>query len=113
MKNLNTKILGVALIPVYCYVLLSVFAFVRSGFEWSVFDPWIALSLVLAMSLSALCFSLQKHFLHIIGLLILLCIGALVIYAGFQGGIHTLELIMAALLIAFACSMYEFVHKRM
>lgn len=111
--NFNSKIFGVALIPFYMYVLISIFVFVSSGYQWDVFNPLSVALLSFGMIAGAVCFSFKSRMLHMLALCIFIFLGGIGVYVGLLvQPINYMELLSSALLIAFAFGMYEFSKAR-
>lgn len=107
--NFNSKIFSVALIPFYAYILISVFVFVSSGYQWEVFNPLSVALLSFGMIAGAFCFSFKSHVLHVFALCIFILLGGIGVYVGLIiEPINYMELLTSALLVAFAFAMFEF-----
>ena len=113
-STFNSKIFGVALIPLYGYILISLYVLVSSGFRFDVFEPISVIALIAGMLLSAICYSFRGKLFHLLGLFILFMIGGFGIYAGLiVTPMNWMELIASAFVIAFGVAFYEMVeHHR-
>lgn len=113
-KSFNSKIFALALSPLYAYVLISVFVFIKSGYQFAVFNILSMLLIGIGTTVAALCFSFSKRTLHMIAFLILLLLGGIGIYIGFASSpLNWSELIASAAMIAFAFAMKDFVGNRL
>lgn len=113
-SSFNSKIFGVALIPLYGYLLISLYVLVNSGFRFDVFNPISVVVLIAGMLASAFCYSYRGKMIHVLGLLIMLALGGFGIYVGLiVEPMNWMELIASAFLIAFGLAFYEMVeHHR-
>lgn len=112
--SFNSKIFGVALVPLYGYILISLYVLVSSGFQFDVFEPGSVVMLSAGMLVAAILYSYRGKLFHLLGLLIMLVLGGIGIYVGLiVDPMNWMELIASAFLIAFGFAFYEMVeHHR-
>lgn len=109
-KTFNSRIFTVAVIPFVLYVFISIFVFVSSGFELSIFEPLTVISLSLGTVIAALFFSFKHRILHYLAMLVLLILGGFGVYNGMSASsTNWIEVIFSACIIAFSIAMFEFV----
>lgn len=110
----NTRIFTTALIPLYGYIVLHVYAIIQSRFQYVIEKPLepLAICLVLIAAAAASAFPMKKH--HLIGSVLYLFIGAVGIYFGLlTEPLNWMMLVASAFVIAFGLAFYEMVeHHR-
>ena len=112
-KNFNSKIFAVAIIPFAFYVVISIYIFIQSEFQWSVFQPAAVFTLSIGTFVSALCYSMKDRRLHYLATLIMCILGAIGIYIGITSRpILWMELLTSSCLIAFGFAMLGFLNQR-
>ena len=109
----NTKIFSVALIPLYCYILLCAYVILQAHYEWTLSDTLSACAISVCLMLAAVLISLRKRFQHRLALLCYLIIGAAGIYNGMIAGeiMNWAQVVASAFVVAFGVSFYETVER--
>lgn len=109
----NSKIFSVALIPLYCYVLLCAYVLLQAHYDWTINDTLIAGSVCICLSLAAVLISLRKKFQHRLALLFYVIVGIAGIYNGLITSevMNWLQIIASAFVVAFGVSFYETVER--
>lgn len=109
----NSKIFSVALIPLYCYVLLCVYAVLQVHYEWNISDTLSACAVIIGLLFGAVFMSLRKRFQHRLALLCYTLVGIAGIYHGLIAGemMNWVQIIASAFVVAFGFSFYETVER--
>lgn len=109
----NSKIFSVALIPLYCYVLLCAYAITQAHYEWSISDTLIACAVSAALFVAGVLISLRSRIQHRIALLLYMAVGCVGIYNGLIADefMNWAQIIASAFVFAFGVSFYETVER--
>ncbi len=108
----NTRIFTTALIPLYGYLILHIYAIIQSQFQYTIDKPWetLAVSVGLIMAAGASALPMKKY--HLMGMFLYLVIGAIGIYYGLLMDTQNwMMLVASAFVIAFGMAFYEMVEN--
>lgn len=109
----NTKIFSVAMIPLYCYILLCAYVLLQLHYDWSFNDTLSAIAICVSLFLAAVLISLRKRMSHRIALLLYVLVGITGIYNGLIASeiMNWAQIIASAFVVAFGVSFYETVER--
>lgn len=109
----NTKIFSVALIPLYCYVLLCAYVLLQLHYEWTFHDTLTACLIIACLALAAVLISMRRRMQHRLALLLYALVGIAGIYSGLIADevVNWMQIIASAFVFAFGVSFYETVER--
>lgn len=110
----NTRIFTVALIPLYGYIILQVYAILQSHFQYAIDEPVAVLMVCVGLIAAAAFSALPVKKFHLLGAFCYVLIGGIGIYFGLiRESLNWPMLIASAFVIAFGVAFYEMVeHHR-